>query len=152
MAWQELWLQVGAGLTSLLAAGLVALVGLSIGYLRTRWAWLRETRVVEAVETALLSLITQAEDLVVTRLKAAEEWDAETGARVKREVLDELALQLTQEQKRVLAGLTDDLQSWLSARLQLLLDQHRSATQKAVSALARPPLSPLQEEVRDQLG
>jgi len=112
---------------------------------------LRETRVVEAVETALLSLITQAEDLVVTRLKAAEEWDAETGARVKREVLGELALQLTQEQKRVLAGLTDDLQSWLSARLQLLLAQQRSDTHAPITELANPP-SPLAVEVMEQLG
>lgn len=151
MEWQELALQVAAALVPMLTLLLSGLVATGMRYLRTKSEVLRRSQTVAAVEEALLSLIAEADALVVRQLKAGGKWTAETGEHVKRDVVAGILAQLTAEQRVILAGVTSDVEAWLGARLQLLLDQHRSETVAKVGALANPS-SPLAAEVVEQLG
>ena len=151
MSWENVALQLAIALIPVAGTLLAALVAVGLRYLREKWAWIRESRTVAAIEEALLALIAEADALIVARLKAVGEWSADEGADVKRQVLQALLTQLTEQQLAILGGVTEDVDAWLSARLELLLSQYRSETAGRVRELANPP-SPLAVEVLEQLG
>ena len=119
--WQQLVYNVILALVPVLAAALTALIGMGFTYLRARYEWMQEARTVAQVESTLYALVQEANQELVDKAKAAREdgkLTPEEAEEIKREVIARFYETLTMEQGKILQAITDDIDRWLSAKIE----------------------------------
>ena len=143
MDWQQLVYDVILALVPVLTTAIIALIGAGFTYLRARYEWMQEARTVAQVESTLYALVQEANQELVDKAKAAREdgkLTPEEAEEIKREVIARFYETLTAEQKKVLLAITDDVNRWISAKIeQYVVAAKQSTIAAQVSALANPP-------------
>src|SRR5690606_21764497 len=121
MDWQQLVYDVILALVPVLAAALTALIGMGFTYLRARYEWMQEARTVAQVESTLYALVQEANQELVEQAKRAREdgkLTPEEAEEIKQEVIARFYETLTMEQRKILQAITDDIDRWLSAKIE----------------------------------
>ena len=121
MDWQQLVYDVILALVPVLVSAITALIGMGFTYLRARYEWMQESRTVAQVESTLYALVQEANQEFVDKAKAAREdgkLTPEEAEEIKREVIARFYETLTVEQGKILQAITDDIDRWLSAKIE----------------------------------
>jgi len=121
MDWQQLVYDVILALIPVLVSAITALIGMSFTYLRARHEWMQESRTVAQVESTLYALVQEANQEFVDKAKAAREdgkLTPEEAEEIKREVIARFYETLTAEQQKVLLAISDDVNRWISAKIE----------------------------------
>jgi len=122
--WQQFVYDVVLALVPVLVAGLITLIGAAFSYLRTRYEWLRELRTIEQVESTLYALVQEANQTLVEEARRAREdgkLTPEDAERIKAEVIKRFWQIVTTEQSRILQAIAEDMEAWLSAKIEELV-------------------------------
>src|SRR5690606_23862327 len=101
MNWQQLAYDVILALVPVLTTAIIALIGAGFSYLRARYAWMQQARVIEQVESTLYALVQEANQTVVDQAKAKRadgKLTPEEAEEIKREVIARFYETLTMEQ------------------------------------------------------
>src|SRR5690606_21613134 len=121
MDWQQLVYDVLLALVPVLVSAITAIIGMGFAYLRARYEWMREARTVAQVESTLYALVQEANQELVDKAKAAREdgkLTTEEAEEIKREVIARFYETLTTEQQKVLLAITDDVNRWISSKIE----------------------------------
>src|SRR5690606_9917334 len=121
MDWQQLVYDVILALVPVLVSAITALIGMGFTYLRARYEWMQESRTVAQVESTLYALVQEANQELVEQAKRAREdgkLTRDEAEQVKREVIARFYQTLTAEQHKVLLAITDDVNRWISAKIE----------------------------------
>lgn len=121
MDWQQLVYDVILALMPVLTTAIIALIGAGFSYLRARYEWMQEARTVAQVESTLYALVQEANQELVEQAKRAREdgkLTPEEAEEIKREVIARFYETLTMEQGKILQAITDDIDRWLSAKIE----------------------------------
>jgi len=121
MDWQKLVYDVILALVPVLVSAITALIGMGFTYLRARYEWMQEARTVAQVESTLYALVQEANQEFVEQAKRAREdgkLTPEEAEEIKREVIARFYETLTMEQGKILQAITDDIDRWLSAKIE----------------------------------
>lgn len=119
--WQQLIYDMALALVPVLASALIALIGAGFAYLRARYKWMQESRAVQQAESTLYALVQEANQRAVEQAKAAREdgkLTKQEADEIKRKVAEAFKATLTEEQKKVLKAITDDISIWISAKIE----------------------------------
>ena len=119
--WHQFVYDVVLALVPVFAAGLITLIGAAFSYLRVRYEWLRELRTIEQVESTLYALVQEANQTLVEEARRAREdgkLTPEDAERIKTAVIERFWQIVTEEQAKVLQAIADDLEAWLSAKIE----------------------------------
>lgn len=119
--WQQFVYDAVLALVPVFAAGLITLIGAAFSYLRVRYEWLRELRTVEQVESTLYALVQEANQTLVEEARRAREdgkLTPEDAERIKAAVIERFWQIVTVEQSRILQAIADDVEAWLSAKIE----------------------------------
>ena len=122
--WQQFAYDVVLALVPVLTAGLITLIGAAFSYLRMRYEWLRELRTTEQVESTLYALVQEANQTLVEEARRAREdgkLTPEDAERIKAAVIERFWQIVTEEQAKVLQAIADDVEVWLSAKIEELV-------------------------------
>lgn len=142
MNWERIITEITLALIPVFTLALTTLISLGAVYIRQRWAWARQTQVVEQVEAMARSTVLSLQQTLVENLKAANadgKLTAEEKEQVKLHALATLQAQITEGQRKVLAAVTADVSEWLSHRLEEMLVQYK--LQSKIADASRPTSS-----------
>jgi len=121
MDWHQLVYDVILALIPVLVSAITALIGMGFTYLRARYEWMQEARTVAQIESTLYALVQEANQELVEQAKRAREdgkLTPEEAEEIKREVIARFYETLTMEQGKILQAITDDIDRWLSAKIE----------------------------------
>src|SRR5690606_34304678 len=121
MNWQQLAYDVILALVPVLTTAIIALIRAGFTYLRARYEWMQEARSVAQIECILYGLVQQANQEIVEQARRAREDGKPTpkeAEQIKREVTARFYETLTVEQQKVLRAITDDVNRWISAKIE----------------------------------
>ena len=121
MNWQQLVYDVILALVPVLTTALIALIGAGFSYLRARYEWMQEARTVAQVESTLYALVQEANQTLVEEARRAREdgkLTPEDAERIKTAVIERFWQIVTVEQSRMLQAIADDVEAWLSAKIE----------------------------------
>jgi hypothetical protein len=119
--WQQFAYDAVLALVPVFVAGLITLIGAAFSYLRVRYEWLRELRTIEQVESTLYALVQEANQTLVEEARRAREdgkLTPEDAERIKTAVIERFWRIVTVEQSRILQAIADDVEAWLSAKIE----------------------------------
>jgi len=119
--WQQFAYDAVLALVPVFVAGLITLIGAAFSYLRVRYEWLRELRTIEQVESTLYALVQEANQTLVEEARRAREdgkLTPEDAERIKTAVIERFWQIVTVEQSRILQAIADDIEAWLSAKIE----------------------------------
>src|SRR5690606_34386071 len=121
MNWQQLAYDVILALVPVLTTAIIALIGAGFSYLRARYEWMQEARTVAQVESTLYALVQEANQTLVEEARRAREdgkLTPEDAERIKTAVIERFWQIVTVEQSEILQGIADDVEAWLSAKIE----------------------------------
>jgi|SRR5690606_5156506 len=121
---QQFLYDVVLALVPVLGTALLALIGAGIAYLRARYKWMSELRIVEQVESTLYALVQEANQTLVEEARKAREdgkLTPEEAKKIKEAVMERFKEIVTEEQSKVLKAIADDVEAWLSAKIEELV-------------------------------
>lgn len=128
MDWGLIATEFLIALMPVLVLAVTALIGLAAAYVRERWQTAKKSRTVDELEAMAKGTVVALQQQIVDDLKAANEdgklTEAEK-AEIQRRAMLLLQRQITEGQRKVLAGLTADISTWLEQRLEGALAEHK---------------------------
>lgn len=144
MDWGLIATEFVVGLMPVLVLVVTALIGLAAAYVRERWQAAKRSRTVDELEAMAKGTVVALQQQIVDDLKAANEGGKLTEAEkaeIQRRAMLLLQSQITEGQRKVLAGLTADISTWLEQRLEDALAEHKLDV-AAAEGLANPLPAP----------
>jgi type II secretory pathway pseudopilin PulG len=148
MDWGLIVTEFLIALMPVLVLAVTALVGLAAAYVRERWQAARRSRTVDELEAMAKGTVVALQQQIVDDLKDASEDGKLTEAEkveIQRRAMLLLQSQITEGQRKVLAGLTADISTWLEQRLEDALAEHKldvAATGGAGVLIEANPIEP----------
>lgn len=147
MDWGRIVTELLIALLPLLVLVITGAIAYGAAYIKQRYIWAKEARVVGAVESTVRDVVLSLQQRVVDDLKAANADGKLTAAEkdeIKRNALQTLQQQITKGQQAILQAITADVTGWLANKLERALVEHKLevATANPTILDAAPILEP----------